>query len=345
MSCGLGAVVLVFMLVKHNVDKKELQANQGQETQAEILRGELNALTRQERDLRQSIAGKDSESKAVEARIRQISAKLSQIQKVLDTKQKTVQDKSKNLADLKKTVENIDAKKTSDVINDQNKGEENYLIGLKVEGKKIAILLDSSSSMTDAILLDVIRRKNGTNREKRSGPKWERTQRIVRWLLARLPKESQVQVISFNSSARPLGGKGWKSSRDAGAMTTLINEVDALVPEGPTNLQSGLEVITDISPSNIYLITDGLPTMGNSNYKSLNPFSDCNALWGRSNTISGPCRLMLFSHTIKSSAPKSGATVNVILLPIEGDPAASAAYWSWTALSGGLLIAPADSWP
>jgi hypothetical protein len=40
-----------------------------------------------------------------------------------------------------------------------------------------------------------------------------------------------------------------------------------------------------------------------------------------------------------------GVKVNVILLPIEGDPQASPEFWNWTASTGGLLISPAESWP
>ena len=70
--------------------------------------------------------------------------------------------------------------------------EEDYLIGLKVEGKRIAILLDRSASMTDAKLVDIITRKLGSNARKKQGPKWHRTIRVARWLLARLPDDSQV---------------------------------------------------------------------------------------------------------------------------------------------------------
>ena len=48
-------------------------------------------------------------------------------------------------------------------------GEEDYLLGLKVEGRRIAILIDRSASMTDERLIDIIRRKVRTDAEKRAG--------------------------------------------------------------------------------------------------------------------------------------------------------------------------------
>jgi hypothetical protein len=65
---------------------------------------------------------------------------------------------------------------------------------------------------------------------------------------------------------------------------------------------------------------------------------------GKSATISGECRLKLFRQSIRDSSLR-GVTVNVILLPIEGDPDAANEYWAWAAQSGGLVISPAANWP
>ena len=45
--------------------------------------------------------------------------------------------------------------------------EENYIEGLTIVGEKICILLDSSSSMTDEKLLEIIKRKNLSDEEKK----------------------------------------------------------------------------------------------------------------------------------------------------------------------------------
>jgi len=95
----------------------------------------------------------------------------------------------------------------------------------------------------------------------------------------------------------------------------------------------------------MYVVTDGLPTAGQSRYASLNPFASCRSLLGKSSNISGDCRVKLFRQSVNESSPKSGVTINVILLPIEGDPQAAPEYWAWSASTGGLLISPALSWP
>ena len=339
MSCGLGAIILVFMLVKHNVDTAVPVP------EIDLLRNDLALLIDQERQLRQTITDIKAGTRQASENIRASSEELARIQAKLSSKLEDISKQRDRLAALKETIENTVVPKTSDVVDDPRVGEEDYLIGLRVEGRKIGILIDSSASMTDGVLIDVIRRKNSRQSEKKAGPKWQRTKRIVRWLLARLPESSMVNVVAYSDKARPLGGSGWKSGRDANALGDVFRDLDALVPEGPTNLEAGLQAIRRKKPSSVYLITDGLPTMGDSGYKSLNPFASCPALWGQSNKISGECRAKLFQHTLISNALPSGVPVNVILLPIEGDPEASSKYWSWTAATGGLLISPPDSWP
>ena len=49
---------------------------------------------------------------------------------------------------------------------------------------------------------------------------------------------------------------------------------------------TGLAALANFRPTDVYLITDGLPTAGTGGYRSLNPFSDCSALWGGATSIS-----------------------------------------------------------
>ena len=196
--------------------------------------------------------------------------------------------------------------------------------------------------MTDEVLIDVIRRKNMADAQKQAGPKWQRTKRVVNWFLARLPARSDVRVIAFNDQARPLGGV--VNGTDSAGLGRILGDLNAVIPAGPTNLAAGLSALAAFRPTDLYVITDGLPTAGNGGYRSLNPFSDCSALWGGATSISGACRVRLLRHTI-SNAGLGNVRVNVVLLPIEGDPQASHEFWKWTAATDGILISPAPSWP
>lgn len=337
MSCGLGAIVLVFMLVKDNVERAV--------PETALLAADLSLLEQLHQQLRRTIQVLRDQSSAANSRIQSISQDLSRMQEEADKNRDAAEAKRERVAALEETITQTNIATKSDVIEIPKAGQETYLIGLKVEGQKIGLLIDTSASMTDETLLSVIRRKNASDLERKAGPKWRRTKEIVSWLLARLPSQSEVSAVTYSNKAGHLGGPQWKPSRDPSSLEGILRDLEAVVPSGPTNLQAGLEAMYAMDPTDLYVVTDGLPTQGSSGYKSLNPFSACSSLWGRSSTISGECRARLFRHTIQETWPTDSLPVNVILLPIEGDPGAATEYWLWTALSGGLLITPAETWP
>ena len=338
MSCGLGAVVLVFMLVKHNVGSST--------TETDLLAGDVQRLELQQVELQQTLEQLLNISQSEAEKIAQLRARLAQLEQSLSQKQLSLAQKKNQLAALKNDIAKRPIAQKEDLIEDDRGGEENYLMGLKVEGRRIAVLVDSSASMTDEKLLDIIKRKNGSAASKKRGPKWLRTRKTVRWLLARVPKTSQLTVVSYNGSVKSLGsGSGsWQIANNPATLQALYRDLDTIIPEGATNLQKGLQAVSDRGATDLYVITDGLPTVGESRYASLNPFASCSSLLGKSSTISGECRVKLFRQTIKDSK-LAGIKVNVILLPIEGDPEAANEYWGWAALSGGLMMSPAANWP
>jgi len=335
MSCGLGAIILVLMLVKLDADNVSAESDR--------LREDLARLEATETDLASRITAllRDKAVSAEEVAAR--AAELARLEAELARERDRIAASQNAARALEETITSIEIPEKPDVVETQPTGSENYIVGLRVEGARIGVLVDSSASMTDEVLIDVIRRKNMADAAKQAGPKWLRTKRVVNWFLARVPARSDVRVFAFSDQALPLGNA--VNGSDAAGLGRVLGDLDAVVPTGPTNLAAGLAALAAFRPTDVYLITDGLPTAGDSNYKSLNPFAACSALWGKSNTISGECRLKLFQHTIKTAGPSAGVRVNVILLPIEGDPAASTAYWSWSSTTGGLLISPAGSWP
>ena len=336
MSCGLGAIVLVFMLVKYNVSDSNAEANN--------LIGEAKSLEAQQVELQQTLDKLRNISQSEAEKITNLRAKLTQIKQELSEKESSVENKKSQLAALKNDIATSPIANKDDLIKDDRGGEENYLIGLKVEGRRIAVLIDSSASMTDEKLINIIKRKNSSVQKKKQGPKWLRTKKTVRWLLARVPKASQLSVIAFNDSIHSLGKSKWVVVNNAATLNTIYKELDTIVPTGATNLQKGLQAVSRLNATDLYIITDGLPTTGESNYAHLNPFSGCSSLLGNAKSISGECRVKLFRKTIQDTS-LGGVKVNIILLPMEGDPDAANEYWSWAAGTGGLVISPAVNWP
>ena len=339
MACGLGAVILIFMLVKFNastdVPTDELQR----------LQQELEQISKEHADLLKSVNSINDEKTREQMTLADIKARIAQLQTLSRQAALAITEETEKLAGVEKALAEIQPAKPDDAVVLEGVGEESYLLGLKVEGRSIGILLDNSASMSDEKLLDIIRSKINSDEEKRAAEKWQRTRRVVRWLLARVPQSAKLSMVSFNESAQVVGPQDRINAGDSKALNRMVKAVDELTPENGTNLQAALKKIIEINPdmTNLYVITDGLPTLG-ENGSGLRMFSSCDSFFGRATTITGECRLNLFKYTI-DTAPFRGVQVNVILLPLEGDPAAPDAYWNWAARTGGLFISPARSWP
>lgn len=335
MACGLGAVILVFMLVRTQTGTPGVES-QPLEVELAELRAERDAL---QRTLEALLARAAADQKTAARLGREIQRAEGQ----LAATRAEVSARQARLAQLKAAIAAAPPAQQDDTLEAVLGGEENYVLGLKVEGRRIVVLIDASASMTDENIIDIIKRKIGNVTHKRKGPKWQRTIRVARWLIERVPKGSEVKVVTYNTAARTVGPPGWLDVHDAGVARALSTALGEVVPEGGTNLGLGLKALQEIGPTNVYLITDGLPTLGVRGYRKLNPFSKCASILGRARKISGACRLRLLEQNIKDH--KLRARINVILLPLEGDPVASNAYWQWSSQTGGLMITPALNWP
>lgn len=335
MACGLGAVILVFILVKQNLEEAPTEVGKLQE--------DIAALEQAQSQAAETLSSVRAELAREDSSLQQSSQELDAQQSALANQQASVQQAEQALDELKSSIVEIEVPERQDLVEINQVNEENYLLGLKVTGRKIGILVDMSASMTNEKLIDIILSKSRSQQAKQTAAKWVRTRNVVEWLLARLPANSEVVVVAFSEDAQILGTNAMQTASPE-TVSQILQDLNSLTPQGGTNLQKGLNTINQFAPTNLYVITDGLPTKGESQYRSLNPFAKCNSLTGNAQTISGDCRKRLFQQTIQESN-RQGTQVDVILLPLEGDPDAVNQYWLWTATTGGLLISPASNWP
>ncbi len=341
MACGLGAIILIFMLVKYQSENPDTEVNALRadlaSSQDEIKTIELNSSTLVARietlkqKLQQQIqrvAGRDEETSATVQALIQLSKEIAGME------QKLAQQKQR--AEL--------AQETSP--SNKQKSNEQHLLGLRVSGKRILILLDNSASMADERLVDIIKIKASNTAAKKSAPKWRRAVAVAHWIIDRVPENSRYMVINYNDRADFLLDKKWVSGSDASARSTVFHALEKLYPQAATNLYSALELIktSAVSPTDIYVITDSLPTKGLGKLSTLQRLKECGVLTSKTTTVSGECRMALFYSAIRYFSSIS-ATVNTVLLPIEGDPDAPYAYWLWAASTTGTMVSPAGSWP
>ena len=344
MACGLGAVLLLFLIIKHNTgtQAKEVEVNTSNYVAA------LENLQAQKNDYLSEI---DLQAKMQEihldAKAQLQKDRISKQEEMQKLQQQIDQETKKNTS-LEKQLAALDIKQTTDVVENVQRSEEQYLIGMKVEGKRIVILIDASASMTDDKLIDIISRKIKSNAIKQQGPKWQRTVRTAKWLLNRLPESSEVAVAAYSDTATVFNGGQWTKARDANGIQNLFVEINRIVPTGPTNLGAGFNAITGklASATNVYMITDGLPTKVSSKWLGANQAAAMLRCLRQKTIVSGQCRERYFyaaANRFVKSAQRT--TVNVILLPLEGDPEAPGAYWDLAATTGGVMLSPAPSWP
>ena len=336
MSCGLGALILVLMLVKPQ------QATTETPTQDITIEAELRGLNAEREVLKAELVQAESDVNRVHERVQALRPQIA----ALEARRR---DHARETARRRRSVsavERLPKKRTAlppDPVELKAENESEYLIGLKVEGRRIAILIDASASMTEEKLIDVIHRKTGTPDDRRAGPKWKRTKRVFRWLLARLPADSEVMAVAYAENAKSLGGKRWTNASDSEALGALAAALDDIDPRGPTNFRAGLNAVLPENLDSLYVVTDGLPTKGRKRNLASRFLSTVKGGCKSSKTVSGACRLALMNEAIDRNW--SGLVANAILLPLEGDPEAPAAYANWTRHTGGRLLAPSSRWP
>lgn len=131
MSCGLGAVILVFMLVKFEQDVSI--------PEEDLLKADLARLQAAEQEMEEVLAAMRARNADKAASVEIISKKIEGFDLSIDELEKEKAKKREQLAGIKNSIEKIQPAETSDVIDKPDSGEENYLIGLKVEGSRIGI--------------------------------------------------------------------------------------------------------------------------------------------------------------------------------------------------------------
>jgi len=344
--CGFGAVILLFLVLSHN-------SLQGRRDATENLQREVDALQREVLSAREQAAGLQAGIEQADAARARLTAQADRLTENIAGQRYAIaeletdriareQHLNRLKADLKSREEDVQRLEGGARQREEGErlrafpgeGDRQYLSGLKVGGRRILILLDASASMLAEHIVDIVRLRNLPAAEQRKAAKWRRALATMDWIATQLPAGAQFQIYTFGERAQaalPQADGRWL---DAGDPTVLNDAADAArkaLPQGGTSLYHAVKVITDMNPrpDNVFLITDGLPTIDRER--------------GVRYRISGEERLRIFGKAL-DMVPRD-IPVNVILLPLEGDPYAAAAYWQLAQTTRGSLLSPAEDWP
>jgi len=345
MSCGFGAVVLLYLILDH---ASTVIATEGDPSVAgevtlleeEILQGQLGLV-----EIRNTLSEVDFDIVTAEGRASRIQEQiqdfLQELAALENSSVATVESVEQLRADVRALEEELLRLQAASLQQEGNNvrqflgdGNRQYLSGMYLGGSRILILMDSSTSMLDDSLVNIIRTRNMSTSAKLAAPKWQQVVKTVDWITTQLPITSQYQIINFSSEAQAVveGTDGqWLEVADRDQLDGAIDTVKQLVPANGTNLEQVIEIVStmDPLPDNIFLITDGLPTLSNSR--------------SNRNLVTPSQRMELFEDAVER-LPR-GIPVNVILLPLEGDPSAAAAYWLLAQNTRGSFLTPSRDWP
>jgi Mg-chelatase subunit ChlD len=347
MFCGFGAVVLLVLILNHDTVKARNQTfadlrSEVVHLEKQVLVGEedlvtaRNSLDTAERELVETQGESERIIRTIEELEREIArmsretlASREHINR-LTTDLKTLDEEHKRLG----TEAAADRDAGDKVREFKGEGDRQYLTGLKMGGKHILVLVDVSASMLDETIINVVRRRNMDAASRRSAPKWQRALAMVDWLVSNLPVTSRFQLYSFNTGAKATnsGTDGnWLQASSREDVNGALNGLHRLVPGGGTSLYHAFAAAKKLTPrpDNILLVTDGLPTQGRSKPSKT--------------TVTSKQRLEHFDQAIRALGKE--IPVNTILLPMEGDAWAAAAYWKLAVNSRGSFMTPSRDWP
>ena len=346
-ACGFGAVVLFYTILSAQAGMQREKRNDDLQAEVdrleeEVLDGYKNLVV-----LRNALEGTDEAvpAEGLADRIidetERLRQQLAEAEKDTLSKREAIERLKQDLKSLEESNRRLSAGTPSPgqpgtrIKGFVGSGDRQYLTGLKVGGERIAILVDVSASMMDDSVVNVIRLRNMPESRRMAAAKWRRTVATVDWLTSQLPAKAKFQAYAFNTRARPLvpGTDGkWLPAGDAKALNDALRELRRTVPRDGTSLENAFSALRALSPKpdSIILVTDGLPTQGESPP-------------ALRKTIDGEGRLKLFQRAIDRLPP--GVPVNVILLPMEGDPLAPGAFWTLARRTDGAFLSPARDWP
>jgi hypothetical protein len=345
--CGFGAVVLFYTIVQAQAGAQEILRIDQLTGEVTKLEEEVKEGTKGLVQLRNTLEKTDEDATSAQARALRVAQELKQRREQSSEFDEESLARREHINQLKADIRSLEegVKRLQGGALDKGpagtrvkafrgRGDRKYISALRVKGKRILVLLDTSASMMDEDIAKIIRLRNQPEAARRAALKWRRSLDMVEWITAQLPDNSQFQVYGFNTKAKAVQadttGK-WLSSNDPRVINNVLTAARNITPSEGTSLVNALLATRTIAPEpdQIILITDGLPTQG-----SVPPSRKF---------INARDREKLFDDATKTVT--RDLPIDVVLLPMKGDLPAAHAFWRLARKTGGSYVIPSRDWP
>lgn len=349
MACGLGAIVLFYMIINAQVAARANMASEELLAETNLLEQEVFDATKDLIRVRTKLE-KEEEKQASAAQEADALQRL--LERLLEEIEKTEEaglTQTDSIEKLKSDVERLETAKQKMQANTSDPGDQSgrrlrsyigegnrqYLTGMKMGGKRVLILIDSSASMLGRSYVNVVRFRLMNDAQKRQAPKWQQAVDTVDWLTTKLEPGTRFQIYQFNetvASALPDSTGEWLDVKDGTGVDQAVDELRKVIPGNGSNLYQAFKAIRDLEPlpDNVFLLTDGLPTQGQ-------------VVPSEPEMVRVSRRIDLFNKA-KRALP-GRVPLNIILFPMDGDPDAAAHYWRLAVERRGSFMAPSRDWP
>src|SRR5690606_29793614 len=242
MSCGFGSVVLIFLILDHQ-PSDQIQADPALMSEVRLLQQDIQ----------------DGQANLVQVRntLSDVNLEVVEAQGLADRIQTEITDFLEQLANLENSMASEESleqlraeirsmedelqRLQSSAVEDTGlsasafvgEGNRQYLTGMFLGGNRIMILIDTSSSMLDETLVNILRTRNMPDDSKRQAAKWQRAVRTVEWISSKMPVASQYQIYGFNAdfSAALPGTEGtWLEVADRDELERSLEGVKNFIP-------------------------------------------------------------------------------------------------------------------
>lgn len=342
-SCGFGAVVLFYTIISAQAGLYRIKENTDLNSEAKQLEQEVLDGYKHLAELRNALDSTEDRkiraaglSLEMQDKLKATEEELSRFEHDTLARREALERLKADLKSLEESTRRLKAAAPVDSASRTPVLDRQQLVTLSVSGKHVLILVDASASMLDETLVNIIRLRNMPPERRIASAKWQQAVNTVEWVASRLPQTAQFQVYAFDTAPRPLvedSAGRWLEAGDSGQVEKALAALRQTAPTGGSSLQNAFAVVRslDPAPDSVILVTDGLPTQG-----------DKPPLMRTLVTMEQ--REDLMQDAVKS-LPPSPPPFNVVLLPMEGDPAAPIYFWRLARATGGSLLSPAKDWP
>lgn len=360
LCCGLGAVVLLLLLVRHGQQPEVIaRPEAAQVRMAQSLRQartEAEAEERQHQEASLALqASVKQKRQALQAASAQQGGDQGASAQILDAMEARAREEARHTR-LQQAFAALDRQRQQAASQPRPQAVSGALAGINLAGMdRVVVLLDVSASMLHEHLVEIIRLQHAGAAAQRQAAKWQQAINAAIWAHSALAPGAQYKILAFSESVQalagaPLAGASAKwDTKQPGTEQQVEDALWQLSPQGGTNLEQALGAATALfpRPNKLLIITDGLPNqVERKSLAGAGRLQGCKReSFQPGGTTSAECRLSIGIASVnKHGGRLLGVPVDVALLPLHGDAQAVRFYSLVAALSGGRLLTPSPDW-